>query len=180
MRVFIAAELPEVWREELWQAGRALTRLGVRGRFTRRENFHLTLAFLGEVSQPGGVMAAMDRSNAPVFPLETTQADRFVLRGGEIWWVGVVPHPRLLAAQTRLCDTLRSDGFVLDRRPFLPHITLARRVFSPGGIGPEALTGLLTPMETKIRALTLMRSERSRGGAVYTPIHRTPLGSCSG
>lgn len=175
MRVFIAVELPEVWREELCLAGQALRRLGVRGRFTRQENFHLTLAFLGEVPDPNGVAAVLDRLEAAPFPLETTEANRFVLRGGEIWWVGVAPHPALLETQAKLCDGLREAGFVLDRRPFLPHITLARRVFSPGQVGPEALTGLLFPMETTVRHLTLMSSQLSRGGSVYTPIHRTPL-----
>lgn len=176
MRVFIAAELPEVWQEELWLAGQALRRLGVRGRFTRRENFHLTLAFLGEIPDPDGAAAVLDRLDAAPFPLETTEANRFVLRGGEIWWVGVAPHPGLLQAQARLCDGLRAAGFVLDRRPFLPHITLARRVFSPGDVGPEALTGLLCPMETRVGHLTLLSSQLSRGGPVYTPLHRAPLG----
>lgn len=176
MRVFIAVELPQKWQEELWLAGQALRRLGVRGRFTRQENFHLTLAFLGEVPDPSGAAAVLDRLEAAPFPLKTAEANRFVLRGGDIWWVGVAPHPALLEAQAKLCAGLGQSGFALDRRPFLPHITLARRVHAPKQVGPEALTGLLPPMETRVRQLTLMSSQLTPGGPVYTPIHRAPLG----
>lgn len=176
MRLFIAAELPRAWQEELWQAGQALRRLGVRGRFTPRENFHLTLAFLGEVSQPHRVAAVMDEIQARPFVMELTEAGRFAPRGGEIWWVGVAPRPGLLAAQARLCGGLGKAGFVLDRRPFFPHITLARRVRPPGGVGPEALTGLLVPRRTTVVRLTLLSSALSQDGAVYAPIHCTQLG----
>ena len=175
MRVFIAAELPEAWQEELWQAGHALKRLGVRGRLTRRENFHLTLAFLGEVADPALVAAAMDQIDAAPFPLETAPAGRFPSRGGDIWWVGITPLPGLMAAQGQLSRALRAAGFVLEKRPFSPHLTLARRVSAPDGMGPEDLDALLPPMKTVIRSLTLMRSDLSAQGPAYTPLHRTPL-----
>ena len=176
MRVFIAVELPPRWREELWQAGRALARLGVRGRFTRRENYHLTLAFLGEVARPEGVAAVMDQVEFPAFSLETTRAGRFAHRGGAIWWMGVAPHPGLLSAQVRLCRALEQAGFSPDKKPFSPHLTVARKVIAPEGVGPEALGALLPPMRTEIHTLTLMGSSLSPSGPEYTPLHRTPLG----
>lgn len=175
MRVFIAVELPPLWREELWQAGQALVRLGVRGRFTRQENYHLTLAFLGEVSRPEDVAAIMDRVELPAFSLLTTRAGRFVSRDGEIWWMGVAPHPGLLSVQARLCRALEEAGFFPDKKAFSPHLTVARKVLAPKGMGPEALSALLPSMETAIRSVTLMRSKLLPSGPVYTPLHRTPL-----
>ena len=176
MRLFIAAELPAVWREELWQAGRALARMGVRGRFTPRENFHLTLAFLGEVSDPARVAVAMEQIHASPFPLKTASAGHFSRRGGSIWWVGIAPLPGLMAAQEQLSQSLRQAGFVLEKRRFSPHLTLARKVSAPAGLGPEALDSLLPPMKADICALTLMRSDLSQQGPSYTPIYRIQLG----
>ena len=47
MRLFAGLELPAAWRRALAAAAAQLEQAGVRGRFTRPENYHLTLVFLG-------------------------------------------------------------------------------------------------------------------------------------
>ena len=66
MRLFVAAALPESWKAALDRAARALADQGVRGNFTRRENYHLTLVFLGETDRLDDVIAAMDTVDAPL------------------------------------------------------------------------------------------------------------------
>ena len=65
MRLFVAAALPESWKDALDRAARALADQGVRGNFTRRENYHLTLVFLGETDRLDDVIAAMDTAYRP-------------------------------------------------------------------------------------------------------------------
>ena len=48
MRLFVALPLDEAGVRELVRYRQTLERLGVRGNFTRPENLHITLAFLGE------------------------------------------------------------------------------------------------------------------------------------
>ena len=48
MRLFAALPLDEAGIRELFRYRRELERMGVRGNFTRPENLHITLAFLGE------------------------------------------------------------------------------------------------------------------------------------
>lgn len=96
MRLFVAAALPESWKDALDRAARALADQGVRGNFTRRENYHLTLVFLGETDRLDDVIAAMDTVDAPPFPLRTCGVGRFRRSSGDILWVGVQAAPASL------------------------------------------------------------------------------------
>ena len=51
MRLFIAVSFPAPLREQLRQAAGRLQGQCLRGRFTLTDNFHLTLAFLGETER---------------------------------------------------------------------------------------------------------------------------------
>ena len=65
MRLFIAVSFPAPLREQLRQAAGRLQGQCLRGRFTLTDNFHLTLAFLGETERRAAAEAAMDRVSAP-------------------------------------------------------------------------------------------------------------------
>lgn len=173
MRLFAGLELPAAWRRSLAAAAAQLERAGVRGRFTRPENFHLTLVFLGETCRAPAAAAALEGVSVPPFPLRTAAPGRFAKRGGDVWWLGAEPHPGLLEAQRQLEAALRAAGFALEERPFRPHITLARQVRSPAG--PEQAAPFLPPLACTVRRLTLFSSERVDGILRYLPIYRRPL-----
>ncbi|WP_126445403.1 RNA 2',3'-cyclic phosphodiesterase [Sulfuricystis multivorans] len=126
-RVFFALWPPPEALEGLDDlAGRVSRRC--EGRRTARDSLHMTLAFVGAVTQE--------------------QLDRLLAIGGRIQGeafamnidrLGYWPHNRIIWAgcsevpscQRRLYDSLAGDllaeGFRLDQRPFVPHITLARK-----------------------------------------------------
>ena len=51
MRLFIVIPFSEEFREELLRVQREMKVNGVRGNFSRPENLHVTVAFLGEVKR---------------------------------------------------------------------------------------------------------------------------------
>ena len=55
MRLFIAIRLSDDMRRALLAAQDALRKRGVRGNYTKPENLHLTLAFIGEYPDADGV-----------------------------------------------------------------------------------------------------------------------------
>lgn len=175
MRLFAGLELPPAWRRALAAAAAGLERAGVHGRFTRPENFHLTLVFLGETGQPELAAAALDQVRVPPFPLRAAAPGRFAKRGGDIWWLGVEPHPGLLEAQHQLEAALRAAGFAPEARPFRPHITLARQVRAPAGLEPADTAGLFPPLACTIRRLTLFSSQQADGALRYLPVARRCL-----
>lgn len=52
MRIFIAVQFSEPARKSVIDCMDSLRRQGVRGNYTRPENLHLTMAFIGETDQP--------------------------------------------------------------------------------------------------------------------------------
>jgi 2'-5' RNA ligase len=101
------------------------------------ENLHLTLHFLG--SQPRGCIAKIDRllRQVPSRPFE------LVLQAANVWHRGVavlqpLEMPRELTdLHAALGAGLHRIGIAPERRPWLPHVTLARRArgAEPSAVG---------------------------------------------
>ncbi|MCX8189664.1 MAG: RNA 2',3'-cyclic phosphodiesterase [Candidatus Diapherotrites archaeon] len=121
MRVFIAVNIPENVKEELWQkfSGK-LRRKGIK--VVERENLHITLLFLGEVPENYGEMI-----KAKLMPLR--EFGKFELSFGEIGyfeprvlWIGFsCGEEKLKALHKEICYLL---GLVEER--FSAHLTIAR------------------------------------------------------
>lgn len=144
-----------------------------RGSFTRAENLHLTLNFLGETapSRVPDIERAMDGCDVPELELVFDHAGRFRRDGGDVWWIGLRKNPGLEQLHAELSTRLRSAGFKLEDRSFSPHITLARRLTLPVAPDPEWLMG--RPFSMRARTVSLMLSERTDGRLTYTEIYRT-------
>ena len=167
MRLFLAILLNDAMRASLLRAQTQLKRGGVRGRFTPEENLHLTLAFIGEWSDPNAVLAAM----------ETVPFSPFSLRLGGIGsfpgllWAGVEENAALETYVRRLRRCLAEAGIPYDRKSFQAHITLVRRAAFQT---PPALT--LPEAGMTVRGVSLMRSDRGKTGMLYTELGRVPDG----
>ncbi len=88
----------------------------------------------------------------------------------------VIFQERLTAFQGRLEEELAGRGFPGEKRPFLPHLTLARikNLSEPGMLFREfAKTGAYGTGQFTASELCLFRSELTPRGAVYTR-----LGAC--
>ena len=59
MRLFIAIPFSEEFKGELIRVQNEMRANGVRGNFSRAENLHVTVAFLGEVEDPMPAMKAL-------------------------------------------------------------------------------------------------------------------------
>ena len=187
VRLFIAAELPDAFREDIARIGASALALGLGGvRPVRAENAHLTLKFLGEVSADSvdDVLASMRRAAARSAPfgLRTGKLGAFPNADApRVLWLGVEGE---IAALRRLRDDLEAAlaavGFPRDRRGFSPHVTAARvrdrlssaaakRLMNAAAVRPA-------PVEFSVERLTLMRSDTRPGGAVYTRLGESELG----
>lgn len=167
MRLFVAITFPEATKDRLEAGIRALRKQGIRASWTRRENLHLTLAFLGELDSPEGAIAAMEQVQAAPFPLEFAPSGRFRRREGDILWLGIQPKEELMHLQKQLYHGLKAQGISLESRPYRPHLTLARRLREHEGcVFPEPL-----PADVRVSEIVLMRSERTARGMQYTPLH---------
>jgi 2'-5' RNA ligase len=149
----------------------------LRGRFTLTDNFHLTLAFLGETERRAAAEAAMDRVSAPGFVLQIGAPGLFRQRDGDLWWLGIEPSPALLEVHRQLTEELSAAGFVLGTPPLPPSSHLGRQVGPAPVFDRAAFARSLPPMGTKVRRITLMQSEHIQGRLTYTPLHHRALSS---
>jgi len=176
MRLFVALLLTGEMKDALCQAQAKLKALARSGNFSRRENLHLTLAFLGEcppsaVHRIRRAMTAAAEAAGP-FPMTLDRLGRFRRPGADLWWAGVKRQETLTRLAQDLQRQLRQEGFSLEERPFAAHLTLARQVEAPG-LRPEDIP--LAPHTQQVCAMSLMESTRVNGVLTYREILSVPL-----
>ena len=171
VRAFVAVLLSEAAARE---AERLLERLRplARCRWVTREQLHITLRFLGELS-----LAVVERVRSAVaavtvqpFDIELHRAGTFpnLARPRTLWLGGDRGAPELTALAGRVNDALFEVSIPRNGRPFSPHMTLAR---SDGLPLPPALMRELERVPSvawRCSDISLMRSRLTPRGAVYT------------
>ena len=139
-------------------------KIGVIGNYTREENLHLTLAFVGEYGNPDEVLDALEQVEFEPFEIRLDGVGNF----GDLLWAGVTGEEKLAAVARRLRHELAEAGIPFDKKKFRPHVTLIRKVSYRTGqklpkepLRAEAMT---------VKRISLMKSERGKNGMVYTEI----------
>ena len=178
-RMFLALDLPDEardrlahWRDELLDGRRDL-------RPVRPEALHVTLVFLGwqDESAAERIAAAAFAAlpEAPSPRLAATGVRPVPPRGTRLFALDLDDQDgRATALQGAISDALQAGGWYRpEKRPFWPHITLARvkrgeRRAQPPPERPAP------PAETfDAGAVTLYRSTLRPQGALYEPLART-------
>lgn len=167
MRLFIAVNFDQETVARLLAVQDRLRELG-RGRFSRPENLHLTLAFLGKTApgRVGDICRAMEETGARPLTLRFDRTGCFHRDGGDIWWAGLAENSSLADLQRELCCRLSAEGFSLENRSFSPHITLARDMRPDREPDRRALLG--EPFAAHADTISLMLSHRIDGRLTYT------------
>ncbi|NHM14727.1 RNA 2',3'-cyclic phosphodiesterase [Xiamenia xianingshaonis] len=170
MRTFIALELPEAFVDEVAGMARALGG-AVEGRFAPRENYHLTLAFLGDVDDATTqqAMGALDEACARAVPvrLAADGLGKFGRASDATLWLGIAEDDGLMALAASVREGLASRRVPFDPKPFKPHVTLARRVRIPKALLPP----VPFPEPVFATKATLFKSTLDRQGAIYKPLY---------
>lgn len=168
-RLFVAIDFPDEIKRELKEIAFALPG----ARWTKPENLHLTLFFIGEVNEEKfkAIASALDGIHPPEFFLSLRGLGYFS-RGKQpkILWVGVNDASSLLLLHKKIQGTLHEIGIRPERNKFSPHITLARLNNTPEARLGNYLSdfGLFSTSSFGVNALTLFSSKLTPKGAVYT------------
>lgn len=109
------------------------------GRLVPPENFHITLAFLGDRTRPvlEDLHTLLDGMRPEAMELQISGLGVF---GGEkprLLYADVVPNKALSTLRKRVRTAARDAGIELEHSRFHPHITLAR--FGSGLVGGDAV-----------------------------------------
>ncbi|WP_103535712.1 RNA 2',3'-cyclic phosphodiesterase [Streptomyces sp. SM11] len=143
-RVFLALAPPDDAKEELVQALRPAYDAYPRMRWNRIEDWHITLAFLGELP-----VTAVPPLMPPLSGLAARQQTlRLELHGGghfdeRVLWAGVTGDLEgLHRLATDVRTLVREFGVPFPDRPLRPHLTLARSRRGDHAATVEAAAGL--------------------------------------
>lgn len=198
-RLFIAVDLPEPVRRRLARLV-ADAPSGVRP--VRPEQLHVTLHFIGETDdaavaalaatlaacgtsvpsrRTAGVSSLRSRETSrPAFTIDITGVGVFPPHGRPtVLWAGVADDDDLRTLHADVAGALASCGFAAERRPWVPHVTLARLTRR----APRAWTRAflvrhhdLAVPGIQVGSFRFYESTRTAEGTIHTAVATVPLG----
>lgn len=123
MRLFVALDLPT----SVVAALRAVDLPRAHGiRPVRFDQMHITLHFIG-AAEIDDVRGALETVSCKSCPVSIRGLGRFGISAGRsIIWAGVDTTEELLELHTECGQALAAAGVRIDRRRFVPHVTIAR------------------------------------------------------
>jgi 2'-5' RNA ligase len=165
-RVFFALWPDDATRAAISRATRAAVRESG-GRAIAKDRLHVTVAFLGELTQ-AGVDAARGVPPIPVGAFEMKLDTLGLWPASKVLWIAPRTPPRALhELEARLWEGLVERGFHPEERIYQPHVTLARRA-RPVGSGVD-------PVTFSVHDLALVESFPEGRRAHYEVLERWPL-----
>ena len=179
MRLFLGF-LPTAAERQVYSASQRLQRADeLPLKWVPPENWHVTVAFLGEVDEKA--LVHLDAAIAPV----VAGATPFSFSFSEMAWFPSIFKPRLLtlmvepdatlsALQREVVSALRREGFHTENREYRPHLTLARlkgarRRFQPPALPP------IPAFSCEAQELVLFESITGGPASVYRPLQSFEL-----
>lgn len=178
-RLFIAIDVPLWVKTEILGIQNRLRVLDLDASWTRQENMHLTLKFLGDIDarlvpaiikEMGAVL-----SPAPKFSVSLGRLGAFPdLKKPRVAWIAIEDPSGVLERLWRETeDAMWALKFPRDKRKFSPHLTLAR-IKSQKGNRLLAATLSAAPQTGfkpfDIASVKLYKSELTAKGSIYTEL----------
>ena len=177
IRSFVAVEIDDTIRARLAEAQQALQAAGGHVRWSKPENLHLTLKFLGDIAEANvgdacRILQDIAAGHA-AFEVEVVGSGAFPnLRRPRVVFAEVSD---LTGTLPKLADALDREmtavGVKREKRPFRSHLTLGR-VKSPRGI--EGLAAAITACSKDtfgsqvVGEIVLIRSDLEPTGPIYS------------
>jgi RNA 2',3'-cyclic 3'-phosphodiesterase len=193
MRLFIALDIDDAIRSQLQRFMEGVRGFAANARWVRPESLHVTLKFIGEKSPEG--VEEIRRALAEI--QDTSMEITFrgygffpTPRAARVFWVGIQAGPGLAKLASDVDAALSKLGIPKEEHAFSPHLTLARggKSGSPRRQKGDVPNATFQHLQDKLAALPqpefgtmaareffLYESKLSRGGSIYSKMHRFPL-----
>jgi 2'-5' RNA ligase len=181
MRLFVGVWLSENIQDLIMNYIESSRREVTGWKWTKRQNLHFTLKFLGEVSENrlDGLHVALKTAAANFHPftLELGNMGFFPKRGiPRIMWLGVgYGEPELIQVAALVEENCQAHGFGKSDKPFQPHVTIARAkqedIRTISGTFPDfTLLKLHSDKIMLVDGFSLIESSLNPGGAIYKTV----------
>lgn len=167
MRIFYAITFKENTKDILARYRDTLADHTLKGRFTSKDNIHLTLAFIGEVKHKDlpAYESVLDHISNDYIKLKATHVGSFKKKNKDILWLGLEKSEALARLHKNLTLLLDTYELAYEKRKFHPHITVGRQVV----LLDHDL--MLPAVELELDSIALMHSHRKNDILTYQPIY---------
>lgn len=178
-RLFVAVRPPDDVLGAVERATAPARRLMVGPRWTTRDQWHVTLKFLGAVEEVEPVAAALEGAGSvAAFAARVGGGGAFPsVRRGRVVWLGLTEGSPAMEELAGAVDrALVPLGFEPEQRPFHCHLTLAR-LRQPADVSAavEAIGEDPVGASWAVEEVVLYESHLSRSGARYEAVARVAL-----
>lgn len=169
-RYFFALWPDEPTAQALYEQAQAMHTFSG-GVFTRLENLHMTLVYLGKV-HPDFIKEAMkmaEKMRHQKFSMTLARLSHWSEH--QLYWMGLEYEPQALHQfVVSLKHVLMTIGFKPESKPFVPHVTIARKCPNT-----EEEKRLIAPVIWRVKDFCLVKSSAADGSSAYEIIGRWPM-----
>ena len=167
MRVFMGIKPDKTALLLIQKIIKTLQLKGITGNYTDINNIHMTLLFLGEVTDNTNIKSVMDTIEHQRFSL----CAKKLIRLKDMIILEIEQTKKLIDLQEKLLLALIKQGYKIEKKHFYPHITLIREVKEDIIIDVDVCS--------EVKSYELYASQRINGKINYSLIHKKMLG-CEG
>jgi len=188
VRTFISADIPPIIQKSIQQQVDNLrSKIGDSSvRWVSVRNIHITLKFLGDVSQANAdILTQIIRTEADAhhaFDINVTRLGSFPSpKRARVLYIGIQASAALDALQRGIESACARVGFSSESRPFSAHLTIGRVRQRISKSDQQKIYEILRDVEidslgiARVDSVHLYKSERKSSGAVYTKLFSAPL-----
>lgn len=167
MRVYIAIDFEEKIKDYFDKITLYLKQHCIEGSFTEKNNFHLTIRFIGEADdiQIAKIKEVIDIAVLSISPFELLVSNLgiFKRKKTNILWIGIEQNIAISELHKQLFSLLKEFDIPFYDKLFLPHITLGRRVLF--NEDSEDLNNLIQfeKISIPVKSISLMASKEVNG-----------------
>jgi len=178
IRSFIAIPIPKEAANQLGDHAAKMSYQDKSGavRWVDQENYHITLAFLGDQREHDLETLAEQldyQISLPEFQLLISHLSAFPETKPKLLAAMVQKTEEIISLHQQVNSSIKSSNIVIEKRKFYPHVTLGRYRHSRNtyaGTIPMNIS-----FNTLIEEVVLYQSILTSSGAEYEPIYRFPL-----
>lgn len=174
MRLFIGISLSEKTKTQLHALQKELKPYLKTASFTKKDNLHLTLKFLGDCSKQDKnriIEILNSKTFVGPFSIDIINIGTFSNPKGRILWAGSKYNASLQTLYSLVEEALSDLSFEKENRPYKAHITLARRVK-----WEEQRKKEIQKITEYISSFSLFESIFTKRGVEYKELFRFYLG----
>lgn len=176
IRTFIAIESNTELKNLVIENIEKLKRMGFKSNWTKKENIHLTMLFLGNLSVQKIAEIAYKLgeriSGFPTFVYSVDKLGYFKFKESpKVIWVGVSGKQTLHGLYKEVKSSVLKCGLDVKNEEFVPHITVGRVKKHPEHW--EKLIGSMQfePIKVPVNSIGIYSSQLTKTGPIYTKMY---------